>query len=233
MHPELRDTRIPGLIVDIWQRVINSAAALLAVPSVMIKRLDSPDLEVFRSNIGAENSFPGETGAPLLRLSCGQTARSGNRLQVVDARRGNTWAQSPGAEAGIFAHFGYPICWPDGAVFGALCAVDGNENSWGVEADNLLRTFRDAIEAHLSLVLTVEELNKRNSELEEALREVRTLRGMLPICASCKKVRDGQGYWRQIETYVEAHSDIRLSHAICPDCASHLYPDLCLYDKEP
>jgi GAF domain-containing protein len=233
MHPELRDTQIPGLIIEIWQRVVNSAAALLSVPSVMINRLEAPDLEVFRSNVGAENPFPTGTHIPLLGLYCEQTARSGKRLQVIDARKDEVWSESPTAKAGIFAYLGYPICWPDGAIFGTLCAVDTKENKWGAEADNLLRTFRDAIEAHLALVLTVEELNKRNSELEEALREVRTLRGLLPICALCKKVRDDQGYWRQIETYVEAHSDLKLSHAICPDCANTLYPDLRLYDEEP
>ena len=63
-------------------------------------------------------------------------------------------------------------------------------------------------------------------ELQKALAEVKTLSGMLPICASCKKVRDDKGYWQQIESYILDHSDAKLSHNICPACARKLYPEL-------
>jgi len=59
--------------------------------------------------------------------------------------------------------------------------------------------------------------------LEEALANVRTLSGLLPICASCKKIRDDGGYWSQIEEYVRDHSNADFSHSICPDCARRLY----------
>ncbi|HXE74269.1 MAG TPA: PAS domain S-box protein [Candidatus Xenobia bacterium] len=62
-------------------------------------------------------------------------------------------------------------------------------------------------------------------ELQEALANVKTLRGLLPICASCKNVRDDQGYWNRIETYLSAHSEAEFSHGICPDCARRLYPE--------
>ena len=64
------------------------------------------------------------------------------------------------------------------------------------------------------------------AELRKALKEVKTLRGFLPICASCKKVRDDRGYWNQIETYLRDHSEAEFSHSICPECARRLYPDL-------
>ena len=62
-------------------------------------------------------------------------------------------------------------------------------------------------------------------ELQEALANVKTLRGLLPICASCKNVRDDQGYWSRIETYLRAHSEAEFSHGICPACAKQLYPE--------
>lgn len=62
-------------------------------------------------------------------------------------------------------------------------------------------------------------------ELREALANVKTLRGLLPICASCKKIRDDGGYWSQIETYLHAHSEAEFSHGICPECAKQLYPE--------
>lgn len=63
-------------------------------------------------------------------------------------------------------------------------------------------------------------------ELQIALMEVKKLSGLLPICASCKKIRDDKGYWNQIESYIKAHSEAEFSHGICPDCAKALYGDL-------
>jgi len=62
-------------------------------------------------------------------------------------------------------------------------------------------------------------------ELQEALVNVKTLRGLIPICSSCKKIRDDQGFWQQVEVYVHHHSDAEFSHGICPDCFKKLYPD--------
>ncbi|NWJ40379.1 MAG: hypothetical protein HXX12_05340 [Geothrix sp.] len=63
-------------------------------------------------------------------------------------------------------------------------------------------------------------------ERERAREEVQELRGLLPICASCKKIRDDEGYWNQIESYVQAHSAATFTHGICPDCVTKMYPDL-------
>lgn len=68
-------------------------------------------------------------------------------------------------------------------------------------------------------------------ELEDALHKVKTLSGFLPICTSCKKIRDDNGYWNQIESYIQTHSDADFSHGICPDCAKKFYPDIDLYDE--
>ena len=61
--------------------------------------------------------------------------------------------------------------------------------------------------------------------LQKALKDVKTLKGLLPICASCKKIRDDMGYWNQIESYIQQHSDAEFSHGICPECVKKLYPD--------
>ncbi len=71
-----------------------------------------------------------------------------------------------------------------------------------------------------------EELEKLVVELQQALAKVKTLSGLLPICASCKKIRDDQGYWTQVEVYVRDHSQAEFTHSICPDCAKRLYPDI-------
>jgi PAS domain S-box-containing protein len=63
------------------------------------------------------------------------------------------------------------------------------------------------------------------AELREALAQVKTLSGLVPICAGCKKVRDDEGYWHQVEEYMRRHSEVEFSHGLCPDCVERLYPD--------
>ena len=69
-------------------------------------------------------------------------------------------------------------------------------------------------------------LQEESDKLKQALAKVKRLSGMLPICASCKKIRDGSGYWSRIEEYIENNSDVTFSHSICPECAHKLYPEL-------
>jgi len=70
-----------------------------------------------------------------------------------------------------------------------------------------------------------EEQERLILELQDALSRVKTLKGLLPICASCRKIRNDQGYWTSVEAYILQHSDAEFTHGICPDCARKLYPD--------
>ena len=74
------------------------------------------------------------------------------------------------------------------------------------------------------------EREKLIAELQKALANVKKLSGLLPICSSCKKIRDDRGYWNQIESYISDHSEADFSHSICRDCAKILYPELDIYD---
>jgi len=68
-----------------------------------------------------------------------------------------------------------------------------------------------------------EEREHMIDELKEALASVKTLRGLIPICASCKKIRDDKGFWSQVEVYVRDRSEAEFSHGMCPDCIKRLY----------
>lgn len=70
------------------------------------------------------------------------------------------------------------------------------------------------------------------AELRQALAQVKTLSGLLPICASCKKIRDDEGYWNQLETYIDQRADVRFSHSLCPECRDKLYPKTKNNDEE-
>jgi hypothetical protein len=72
-----------------------------------------------------------------------------------------------------------------------------------------------------------EENSKLVLELKEALANIKTLSGLLPICASCKKIKNDQGYWEPIEGYILRRSEAEFSHGICPECAKKLYPKFC------
>lgn len=69
-----------------------------------------------------------------------------------------------------------------------------------------------------------EELAGKNQELEQTLKEIKVLRGLIPICATCKKIRDDQGYWQLLETYIAQHSEAQFSHGICLECMAKFYP---------
>jgi GAF domain-containing protein len=70
-----------------------------------------------------------------------------------------------------------------------------------------------------------EERERLILELQDALARVKTLSGLLPICSSCKKIRDDEGYWNQLETYIQEHSEAEFSHGLCDECAKNLYPE--------
>lgn len=70
----------------------------------------------------------------------------------------------------------------------------------------------------LARISTHISLRKREKELEEALEEIKTLKGILPICSYCKQIRNDKGYWQQVEEYISEHSDAMFSHGVCPTC---------------
>ena len=79
---------------------------------------------------------------------------------------------------------------------------------------------------NFQLTATKDRLESVNADLAGALRDIKQLSGLLPICASCKKIRNDRGYWEQIETFIRNHSEVQFSHSICPGCLKKLYPDL-------
>jgi len=80
---------------------------------------------------------------------------------------------------------------------------------------------------NVQVYATLEQrVQERTEALQQALSEIKTLRGLIPICAHCKKIRDHTGEWQPVELYVQAHTDAQFSHGICPPCTATLYPDL-------
>jgi PAS domain S-box-containing protein len=119
------------------------------------------------------------------------------------------------------------IVWPDGTIH------------WVAETGNVIRDEEGQAIRMLGIVQNItrrkhaeEDREKLISELEASLAKVKTLSGLLPICASCKKIRDDGGYWTQVEVYLRNHSDAEFSHGICPECMQKLYPDYVQRDEQ-
>jgi HAMP domain-containing protein len=116
--------------------------------------------------------------------------------------------------------------------------ISGKELTFIITA----RPFKDAKGELIGIVESFQDITNRKilekekekliEELQASLNKVKLLSGFLPICASCKKIRDDKGYWKQIEAYIKDHSEAEFSHGICPECAKKLYPDLQQEEKK-
>ena len=120
-------------------------------------------------------------------------------------------------------------------VISILIVYDASGLSLGIVLSVLLPGIATPIVAYLffQLLAQVDQAQHEKEavilELQEALTNVKRLSGLLPICASCKKIRDDGGYWHQVEVYIHTHTEADFSHSICPDCTQKLYPMLRRY----
>lgn len=105
---------------------------------------------------------------------------------------------------------------------GIICTLDLTFTMipWG-KKDAILATFRDPTER----IRVEKERENLIKELQTALAKIKTLKGLLPICASCKKIRDDDGYWQQVEAYISDHSEAKFTHGICPECQKKFFSD--------
>ena len=83
----------------------------------------------------------------------------------------------------------------------------------------------EMITLNQTLSNTSRELHKKNAQLKAALKEIKTLQGIIPICSHCHQIRDDQAVWNQLEKYISERTDVQFSHGICPNCLEKYYPD--------
>lgn len=180
-------------------------------------------------------------GAILLIIDASQTVRLINRRGAAvlgfseDEVVGKNWFDNfmpPEMRGGMKECFSRMISGGEGAyncLEGPVLARDGETRvvSW---THTLLRDDEGVACAVLASGIDITERKKREeenqrliAELKEALSNIKILKGLLPICASCKKIRDDNGYWKKLEVYIQEHSEADFSHGICPDCARRFY----------
>jgi PAS domain S-box-containing protein len=172
--------------------------------------LTAPDGHIFAANPAACRIF-GRSEKEIC-----QVGRNG-LIDITDARLPAALEQR--ARTGMFKGE-LTFLHPDGTPFqGELSTALFNDRDGQVRTSMIVRDITERKRAE-------QEREQLIDALQEALANIKTLRGLLPICASCKKIRDDSGYWSQIEAYVQAHSNAVFSHGICPDCVKQLYGDM-------
>ena len=212
---KIRKTVIDDSTLQKWQKIVDIMADVLKVPSAIVTRIDPPEIEVLRSAAVPGNPYKAGDKVMLAKHYCEAVVTKKSKLQVFYAPKDPLWNSAPEIEYGMTAYLGYPLCWPGGEMFGTICVLDSKENLFGELYEKVLYEFRELVESHLSLL-------DMNEKLRSALEELKVLRGMLPICCNCKSIRDDKGYWKQIESYIQEHSEAVFSHGICPECARKL-----------
>ena len=146
----------------------------------------------------------------------------------------NLWAQTGDRDAVV-------------AQLAARSRVDGLEFSFRKKSGELLTGLYSAVVIAVGdepcILSSIADITARKqaeqererlvADREQALAEIKVLGGLLPICMSCKKIRDDKGYWNQIEGYIRSHSQAEFSHSLCPECAHQLYPEYVAPPKAP
>jgi two-component system cell cycle response regulator len=194
-------------------RALKSDPELKLIPVMLLTSLSDPEDVIKGLQAGADN-FLTKPYENTFLISCIHYIFSNQELRK---------SRVPGSEIEImFAEQKYVIKSDRMQIIDLLLSTYEN----AVQKNNeLKKTHNDLIAVFLQLEQKNIELERVNQDLQHALAEVKTLSGLLPICAHCKKIRDDQGYWNQIETYMAKRIDVEFTHGICPSCATKYFPE--------
>ena len=214
---EILDTRTEQAFDDFTEL----AAAICEVPIALISLVDE-DRQWFKSKVGMEAD---ET--PRNVAFCAHAIMDDQVMVVPDAHKDSRFAENllVTGSPNIRFYAGAPLISPEGQGLGTLCVIDR-------EPRELNPSRKSALQALARQLMTLLEHRKTSRKLAAALRDVKTLEGLLPICSHCKGIRDDQGIWSSIEQYLGKHTDAQLSHGYCRPCMKKHYPEIPLGDTQ-
>jgi GAF domain-containing protein len=210
----LREYRILDTAAEqAYDDLTGLAAYLCDVPVAMISLVDE-SRQWFKSRLGLN-----QRETPRDVAFCAHAILQSDPLIVRDALKDARFADSALVTRSPHIRFyaGFPLATPEGYALGTLCAIDRKPRRLSSEQ-------KQAMQALARQVMALLELRRVSARMAVALQKVKTLHGLLPICAWCKRIRDDQGYWSQVEAYIQAHTDADFTHGICPDCFQKQLP---------
>ncbi|MET0015135.1 MAG: EAL domain-containing protein [Sedimenticola sp.] len=168
----LEELSVPDTILVNWQQTADLLAELVGVPSALIMRVHSREIEVFISSDSEGNVYnPGEKAPLDSGLYCETVMSTRSELLVPDARNDPDWDHNPDIELGMISYCGLPLTWPSGEMFGTLCILDTKENAYSTQYRDLLVRFRDSIQLSLQTIFEANTLHKKQMEAEKSARE--------------------------------------------------------------
>jgi len=216
----------PDPLLEKWQRLTDLMAQVMDVPAGLIMRVRGDRIEVLVSSQTADNPYHPGDNEHLWNsgLYCETVIRSRRELEVPDALADADWKDNPDVKLNMICYLGYPILTPSGEVFGTLCILDSEARRYSPLQKELMVQFKELLESHLALFLANRELRDQVEQLSDLLAEVKTLRGIIPICSYCKKMRTDEGFWDSVEHYIATRSEAGFTHSICPECMEKHFP---------
>lgn len=218
---------VPTNILENWQEIVNILAELANIPVALIMRFVATEIEVFVSSNSEGNPYHTGDNETLFGsgLYCETVIKTQGKLHVPNALADEKWKNNPDVKLNMISYLGFPILLPDKKPFGTICVLDSKPNEYSHTTEKLMLKFRNLLESHLEMIYMNQILGDENKELTDYLMELQALRGLVPICANCKSIRDNENNWHPIEHYISQHLQTKFSHGICPDCINKLYPN--------
>lgn len=189
------------------------ASLICGTPIALISLVDS-GRQWFKSRVGLEVSQTSRDSS-----FCAHAIHDSKIMVVHDTLEDPRFVDNPlvTGDPGIRFYAGAPLTSTEGFAFGTICVIDR------VPRD-LTEPQHRALEALSRQVSSLLELRQSLGDLREALRTIKLLSGLLPICAWCKKIRNDRQEWLSLETYIESHSEANFTHGICPECSKRVHP---------
>lgn len=163
---------IPSHFLSKWRRLLNLAAEFFEVPSALIMRSNTADLQVLVANQGDNNPYVEGGSEPTpAGFYCETVLATNQKLQIINALDDPIWKTNPDTRLGMIHYLGLPLLWPDGQKFGTLCVLDRKPRDHAAVSQQLLRHFKEQIETDFSLIEYQQGLIESNSQLEVLVNE--------------------------------------------------------------
>ncbi|MCB9640406.1 MAG: GAF domain-containing protein [Myxococcales bacterium] len=194
--------------------IAKIASYICQTPIALVVLLDA-QRQWFKAKVGLDTSETSRDSA-----FCSHAILQDELFIIEDALQDERFFDNPLVTKDPHVRFyaGAPLIDARGLPLGTLCVIDRTTKTLSAEQ-------RDSLKALARQVVTLLELRRVAKQLADALKEVETLQGLLPICAWCKNIHTGDGYWQRMEDYLSTHTNIKLTHGICPSCAGQYFSD--------